>query len=110
MPASVDSLATLDVRLAETDRLIAEARLRGQRADGRLDQSVVFGVRQLRDTGDRALIATVSMPLHVFDRHRRNISEAQSDVVAAIARRATTVSNTEGMIATAKAHHRPSQL
>src|SRR3546814_1761571 len=30
MPASVDSLATLDVRLAETDRLIAEARLRGQ--------------------------------------------------------------------------------
>src|SRR3546814_1650007 len=80
MPASVDSLATLDVRLAETDRLIAEARLRGQRADGRLDPSVGFGVRQLRDTGDRALIANVSVPLPIFDRNRGNISAAKSEI------------------------------
>src|SRR3546814_4116284 len=65
------------VRLAETERLIAEARLQGQRADGRLDPSVGFGVRQLRETGDRALIANVSVPLPVFDRNRGNISAAR---------------------------------
>ena len=103
MPASVDSLATLDVRLAETDRLIAEARLRGQRADGRLDPSVGFGVRQLRDTGDRALIANVSVPLPIFDRNRGNISAAKSDVAAAIARRENAVVNAEAEIANAQA-------
>src|SRR3546814_9167597 len=44
---SIDALATLDVRLAETEKLIAEARLQGQGADGRLDPSVGLGMRQL---------------------------------------------------------------
>src|SRR3546814_7213260 len=103
MPASVDSLATLDVRLAETDRLIAEARLRGQRADGRLDPSVGFGVRPLRDTGDRALIANVSVPLPIFDRNRGNISAAKSDVAAANPRRENQAVNAEAEIANAQA-------
>src|SRR3546814_11043960 len=45
-PVSIDALATLDVRLAETEKLIAEARLQGQRADGRLDPSVGLGMRE----------------------------------------------------------------
>lgn len=102
-PASANALATLDVRLAETEKLIAEARLQGQRADGRLDPSVGVGVRQLRETGDRALIANVSVPLPVFDRNRGNISAARSDVAAAIARRENAVVNAQAQIANAEA-------
>src|SRR3546814_18358543 len=91
-------LATLDVRLAETEKLIAEARLQGQRADGRLDPSVGLGMRQLRETGDRALIANVSVPLPVFDRNRGNISAARSDVAAAIARRENALVNAQAAI------------
>ena len=100
-PASEDALATLDVRLAETERLIAEARLQAQRAEGRLDPSVGFGVRQLRETGDRALIANVSLPLPVFDRNRGNVSAAKSDVAAAIARRENAIVNAQAEIANA---------
>lgn len=102
-PTSADALATLDVRLAETEKLITEARLQGQRADGRLDPSVGVGVRQLRETGDRALIANVSVPLPVFDRNRGNISAARSDVAAAIARRENAVVNAQAQIANAEA-------
>src|SRR3546814_214194 len=102
-PVSIDELATLDVRLAETEKLIAEARLQGQRADGRLDPSVGLGMRQLRETGDRALIANVSVPLPVFDRNRGNISAARSDVAAAIARRENAVVNAQAEIGNAQA-------
>src|SRR3546814_8406554 len=62
-PATVDAMATLDVRLAEAERVIADAELRQARAEGRLDPSVGVGVRQLRETGGRALIASLSVPL-----------------------------------------------
>src|SRR3546814_14019218 len=59
-PRNVDAMATLDVRLAEAERVIADAQLRQARAEGRLDPSIGVGVRQLRETGDRALIASLS--------------------------------------------------
>src|SRR3546814_16364851 len=60
-------------------------------------------MRQLRETGDRALIANVSVPLPIFDRNRGNISAAKSDVAAAIARRENAVVNAEAEIANAQA-------
>ncbi|MDK2762162.1 MAG: TolC family protein [Sphingopyxis sp.] len=102
-PASADALETLDVRLAETDKVIAEARLRGQRADGRLDPSLGVGMRQLRATGDRAFVANLSVPLPIFDRNQGNVAAAKSDVAAAIARRENAVVNAQAQIANAQA-------
>src|SRR3546814_17769460 len=77
LPRNVDAMATLDVRLAEAERVIADAQLRQARAEGRLDPSIGVGVRQLRETGDRALIASLSVPLPVFDRNQGNIAAAR---------------------------------
>ena len=103
LTTEVDARTTLDVRLAETERLIAEAQLHGQRAEGRIDPTVGIGVRQLRETGDRALVANMSMPLPVFDRNRGNVSAARSDVAAAIARREDAILKAEAAIANARA-------
>src|SRR3546814_3501519 len=42
-PRNVDAMATLDVRLAEAERVIADAQLRQARAEGRLDPSIGVG-------------------------------------------------------------------
>lgn len=99
----IDPRATLDVKLAEIDQVIATAQLGQQRAEGRLDPSVGFGVRQLRETGDRALVANVSMPLPIFDRNQGNVAAARSDVQAAAARRENVVLDAQADIANAQA-------
>lgn len=101
-PANVDAMATLDVRLAEAERVIADAQLRQARAEGRLDPSVGVGVRQLRQTGDRALIASLSVPLPVFDRNQGNIAAARSGIQSAEARRNSVLANTQAEIANAR--------
>ena len=103
MPAELDSRETLDVKLAETEQMIARAQLQGQRAQARLDPTVGLGVRQLRDSGDRALIANVSMPLPIFDRNKGNVSAARSEVAAAAARRENAMVTAEAAIANARA-------
>ena len=102
-PRSVDAMATLDVRLAEAERVIAEAQLRQARAEGRLDPSVGVGMRQLRETGDRALVASLSVPLPVFDRNQGNVAAARSGTQAAEARRNSILANTQAEIANARA-------
>lgn len=102
-PAIVDATVTLDVRLAEAERVIADAQLRQARAEGRLDPSVGVGVRQLRETGDRALIASLSVPLPVFDRNQGNVAAARSGVQGAEARRDSVLANTQAEIANARA-------
>lgn len=102
-PISVDAMATLDVRLAEAERVIADAQLRQARAEGRLDPYVGIGVRQLRETGDRALVANLTVPLPVFDRNQGNVAAARSGVQAAEARRNSALANTQAEIANARA-------
>ena len=82
-----DPLATLDVKLAEAERLQAEAELRQQQAAGRLDPSVGVGVRRLSETNDTALVAGLSIPLPIFDRNQGNVAAARSDIRSAEARR-----------------------
>lgn len=102
-PRNVDAVATLDVRLAEAERVIADAQLRQARAEGRLDPSVGVGMRQLRETGDRALIASLSVPLPVFDRNQGNVAAARSGIQSAEARRNSVLANTQAEIANARA-------
>jgi cobalt-zinc-cadmium efflux system outer membrane protein len=60
-------------------------------------------VRQLRETGDRALIASLSVPLPVFDRNQGNVAAARSGVQGAEARRNSVLANTQAEIANARA-------
>src|SRR3546814_3659998 len=76
-PSPVDASQTLDVKLAEINRLIAQAQLGQARAEGRLDPSIGVGMRQLRETGDRAMITSLSVPLPVFDRNQGNVAAAR---------------------------------
>lgn len=87
-PQPVDPEQSLDVRLADLERLIAEANLRQQLTSTRLDPAVGVGVRHFAQTGDVALVAGLSMPLPFFDQNRGNIDAARADISAAEARRA----------------------
>ena len=87
-PRTVVPEDSLEVRLADAERLIAEAGLRQEQVARRLDPAVGVGIRHVRETGDIALVGGVSMPLPVFDRNQGNIAAARSNVIAAEARRA----------------------
>lgn len=90
----IDPEASLDVRLAESERVAAQAAVREQLAERRLDPAVGVGVRHIRETGDVGIVAGVSMPLRVFDRNQGNIAAARSALAAADARRASALATT----------------
>ncbi|TPG42582.1 TolC family protein [Sphingomonas koreensis] len=103
IPATIDANATLDVALAKAQAAIARADVAQARADGRVDPSVGVGVRHLRETGDVGLVASVSMPLPVFDRNQGNIAAARSDVAGAEARVTAATNEATATIANARA-------
>ena len=86
--------AGLEVRLADAERAVAEAEVRQQQVERRLDPAVGIGVRHVRETGDIGLVGGVSMPLRLFDRNQGNVTAAQQGLQAAEARRATAVAAT----------------
>lgn len=94
VPRRVAPETSLEVRLADAERAAAEAGLRQQLAERRLDPAVGAGVRHVRETGDFGFVAGVSMPLQIFDRNRGNIAAARAAVAAADARRAGTLAST----------------
>lgn len=85
---------SLEVRLADAERVAAQATVREQLAERRLDPAVGVGVRHIRETGDVGLVAGVSMPLRVFDNNRGNIDAARQNLAAADARRAGILAST----------------
>ena len=93
-PRQIVPERTLEVQLADAERAAAEAAVREQLAERRLDPAVGAGVRHVRETGDFGLVAGVSMPLRVFDRNRGNIAAARAALAAAEARRASTLATT----------------
>ncbi|MGN6277671.1 MAG: TolC family protein [Sphingomonas sp.] len=103
VPAALDAEATLDVALAKAQAAIARADVEQARAEGRVDPSVGIGVRHLRETGDIGLVASVSMPLPVFDRNQGNVAAARSDVAAADARVKAATNGAAATIANARA-------
>lgn len=93
-PQLVNPELSLEVRLADAERIAAQAGVRQQLTERRLDPAVGVGVRHVRESGDFGLVAGVSMPLQVFDRNRGNIEAAQASLAAADARRASAVAST----------------
>ena len=90
-PTTIDPEQSLEVRLAEAERLSAEASLRQELAGTRLDPAVGLGVRHFAQTGDVALVGGLSVPLPVFDRNQGNVAAARANIEAAEARRAGVV-------------------
>lgn len=87
-PPPTPPTGSLELRLAEAERLAAEAAVAVQVAAGRLDPAVGVGVRHIRESGDVAVVAGISMPLRVFDRNRGGVAAARAVLEAAEARRA----------------------
>lgn len=104
-----DPTQTLDVRLAEADRDIAEAALRNQLAARRLDPAVGLGVRRIEETRDQALVAGLSLPLPFFDRNQGNIAAARAEVTAAEARRTGALATATAGVRNAAAGFRAAQ-
>lgn len=92
-PVTVNPELSLEVRLAEAERLRAEAEVGREVSSGRLDPAVGLGVRHVRESGDVGLVAGVSMPLPIFDRNQGNIAAARSGVRAAEANLASVTAS-----------------
>ena len=103
VPEKIDATITLDVALAEAQAAIARAELGQARAEGRVDPSIGLGVRHVRETGDTGLVASLSVPLPIFDRNQGNIAASRSEVEAAEARVQTAHSQAVATIANARA-------
>lgn len=93
-PQQINPETSLEVRLADAERIAAQAGVREQLAERRIDPAVGVGVRHVRETGDFGLVAGVSMPLRVFDNNRGNVDAARQALAAADARRASTLATT----------------
>lgn len=79
---------TSSVRAAEAEREAAGRRVSVERKRAIPDVTASFGVRRLQIEKAQAVLAGVSIPLHVFDRNRGNIAAAQAELRAAEARAA----------------------
>ena len=108
-PGIAIPLQGLEVRLADAERAAAQAVVRQQLAETRLDPAVGLGVRHVRESGDFGLVAGVSMPLRVFDRNQGNVAAARSALAATEARRESTLATTTARARNAAANVQAAQ-
>lgn len=92
-PATINPEHSLEVRLAEAERLRAEAEVGREVSSGRIDPAIGLGVRHVRETGDIGLVGGISMPLPIFDRNQGNIAAARANVRAAEANLASVTAS-----------------
>jgi cobalt-zinc-cadmium efflux system outer membrane protein len=101
-PPGIAPAMTLDARLAAAELAMAEAGLRQAQAEGRIDPSIGIGARRIEETGDRALLASLSMPIALFDRNQGNIAAARADISAAQAGRDAAITQAAARIGNAE--------
>ena len=92
-PGTINPESSLEVRLAEAERLRAEAGVGREISESRLDPAVGLGVRHVAETGDIGLVGGVSLPIPIFDRNQGNIAAARADVRAADANLASVTAS-----------------
>lgn len=73
----------IDVRIAEAEREVAQARVDLARSDGVPDVTVSGGVRRFSEGRETAFIAGVSMPIPIRNRNRGGVEAAQAEALAA---------------------------
>ena len=86
--APADPLGSSAYLAAEAERIAAERRVAAERKRAVPDVTLQFGVRRLEADRANALVAGVSVPLHIFDRNKGNIAAATAEARAAGARAA----------------------
>ncbi|WP_343614938.1 TolC family protein [Novosphingobium sp.] len=82
----IDPMQMAMVRVAEAEGDAARRRVTLQRKAAIPDVTMQFGVRRLEQERSNALVAGISVPLHLFDRNRGNIVAAQAEERGAQAR------------------------
>ena len=103
-PPARPPVESLDVRLANAQVALAEASLRQQLTERRIDPAVGVGLRYVRETGDQALVAGFSLPLRIRDRNLGNIEAARAEIRVAEAERASARVGASTRIANARAN------
>ena len=98
-----DPLQDAAYRAANATREAAAARVAVERTRAVPDITAQVGVRRLEIDNATALVAGVSLPLHVFDRNRGNIAAAQAELRGAEARAATARLEAQAIIQSADA-------
>jgi cobalt-zinc-cadmium efflux system outer membrane protein len=79
---------TSGVLAAEAEREAAAAKVVVERKRTTPDITASLGVRRFQQENAQAVVAGISVPLHIFDRNRGNIAAAQAELRAAQAREA----------------------
>ena len=82
----IDPLASVSVRAAQAERDAAERRIVVERKRALPDVTAQIGVRRLEIDNATAVVAGISLPLHIFDRNRGNIAAAEAELRGAEAR------------------------
>jgi cobalt-zinc-cadmium efflux system outer membrane protein len=100
-PASASG--TLALAAAEADLAIANADVRLARSERMPDLNVGPGVRRLSQTGDTALILSVSMPIPLFNAGRAGVVQARAEQSRSEAQKRATALDVEQAITTAQA-------
>lgn len=85
----IDPLQSAGFRAAEAEREAATRRVAVERKRAIPDLTAQIGVRRLEGDNATALVAGVSLPLHIFDRNKGNIAAAQAELRGAEARAAS---------------------
>lgn len=81
-----DPTSSVDVQLAQAQKVLAEATVRRERTVAAPDVTVGVGLRRFEETGGQAAVLTFSAPIPIRDRNRGAVEAALADVNAAEAR------------------------
>jgi len=100
-PAS--AAGTLALAAADADLAIADAGVRFARSERMPDLNVGPGVRRLSQTGDTALMLSVSMPIPLFNAGRAGVAQARAEQNRSEAQKRATALDVEQAITTARA-------
>jgi len=92
------------------EQRISEAQLQLARSEGRSDVSWQLGVRHMRDNGDSALVASVSLPLGSTRRAAADIRAAQAELSMSPLQRQSRLLQLTATLAEAHGRYRVAQL
>jgi len=94
---------TLALVAADADLAIADAGIRLARSQRMPDLNVGPGVRRFSDTGDTALVFTLSLPIPLFNSGKAAVAQASAERSGVEAQRRMTALDVEQAITTARA-------
>lgn len=102
-PLAPDPTQTIDVLVATSEVASATAAIRRERTLAVPGITAQAGLRDIRETGDRALVFGLSVPLPFWNRNQGNVEAARADQISAEARRNQAIIEARRRIGDARA-------